>query len=408
MFKIFGVLHQRHFIALVNVLLVTVSRCDFVTKDRLIFVQIICRHGDRSPEWIPVESSNMWPVKAGQLTPLGMHQASQVGKYFKKQYVDIDKLINESYDPFESRFFATSTDRTKQTVLLIASTMYNNTLNLSCFPIPYSMQEFDIAINWNTFCPAYDNYLRDVVNSDNTQFAKNFNRNHEYIISELSNRLQTRLSFRSLYRAYDLFLTEAIHKIRRPYVNESIFQFVRQAALTSLQQLISKTYKSHLRFSPGFHLIFKNFEKKLDKTLNANMLMYVAHDVTIHGWLHWLCGDKPNTMVGYVAFISMELYALTPISGGNDRSKSYQHGIKIYMYKGTHSKHFTVRRKDITYLICKGQKYCSISELKAILKPLFMMDYEKECKSATFTNLPVNLKLIFILFVVIVYVQLEC
>ncbi len=84
----------------------------FCADETMVFAVDVIRHGDRTPI---IELPNVpvkWPQGLGQLTAEGMNQEFQLGKEFRKRYVEQYHLLPETYDRETMYVRASDVDRT--------------------------------------------------------------------------------------------------------------------------------------------------------------------------------------------------------------------------------------------------------------------------------------------------------
>lgn len=79
-----------------------------VACDKLVYVQAIWRHGDRSPEKLPyptdIYTEDYWARGYGMLTNVGMNQLHELGTFFRQRYAN--SFVNETFDYQEVIYFA--------------------------------------------------------------------------------------------------------------------------------------------------------------------------------------------------------------------------------------------------------------------------------------------------------------
>lgn len=78
------------------------------SAEKLIFAVDIIRHGDRTPISILPAVNYEWPQGLGQLTATGMRQEYEMGKTFRKRYVDTTHLLPPHYQ--HDTIYVRSTD----------------------------------------------------------------------------------------------------------------------------------------------------------------------------------------------------------------------------------------------------------------------------------------------------------
>ena len=79
---------------------------------KLVFAVDVIRHGDRAPITDLPVAPHKWPQGLGQLTPEGMHQEFELGKEFRKRYIEQNHLLPEMYDCETMYVRASDVDRT--------------------------------------------------------------------------------------------------------------------------------------------------------------------------------------------------------------------------------------------------------------------------------------------------------
>lgn len=83
--------------------------------DKLIFVQAVWRHGDRSPTMTFPSDPNQesaWPQGWGQLTPRGMAQHVTLGKRLRQRYITDLQFVSDDYKNHEIHIRSTDVNRT--------------------------------------------------------------------------------------------------------------------------------------------------------------------------------------------------------------------------------------------------------------------------------------------------------
>jgi len=75
---------------------------------KLVFASIIFRHGDRTPTTKLPNSPFDWKYGLGELTPRGMHQEFELGKTYRKKFIEFGKLLPYNFDI--NQIYVRSTD----------------------------------------------------------------------------------------------------------------------------------------------------------------------------------------------------------------------------------------------------------------------------------------------------------
>ena len=80
--------------------------------EKLIFVTMITRHGDRTPFSNIKNAEYHWKTGYSQLTPIGMNEEYQVGQKLRKRYVEEFKLLQPNYVDDSILTVSSDTNRT--------------------------------------------------------------------------------------------------------------------------------------------------------------------------------------------------------------------------------------------------------------------------------------------------------
>ncbi|KAF8795685.1 Testicular acid phosphatase like protein [Argiope bruennichi] len=124
----------------------------FSEENKLLFVQIVFRHGDRAPIDLYPNDPNppsVWPEGLAALTTLGKKQQYALGKYFRSRYSNFT-----TSSPLEVKVISSEADRCLKSALT----------NLASFYAPDSEWSFDKSLPWQPISVHYlpkkqDKYL---------------------------------------------------------------------------------------------------------------------------------------------------------------------------------------------------------------------------------------------------------
>ncbi|CAD5221701.1 unnamed protein product [Bursaphelenchus okinawaensis] len=140
--------------------------------DTLEYVQIIFRHGDRTPQNLVVTVPGGTPAewtKLGndELTSLGLEQAIHLGRVIKQRY---EGYISESYDNSELSLRSSDFGRTISSAQGVLAGMYNETVQrIGYVPkgVKMKAQYNDKEMYYHAPCPKAENERWRVLNGDN-------------------------------------------------------------------------------------------------------------------------------------------------------------------------------------------------------------------------------------------------
>jgi hypothetical protein len=98
-----------------------------VTASKLLYVVELARHGTCYSvhsyyDYLATISDR------GELTPVGMRQLYNVGRYLRRDYVEKEQFLSEIYDNSEIDMFSTQCKRTIESALAQISGLYPNNM----------------------------------------------------------------------------------------------------------------------------------------------------------------------------------------------------------------------------------------------------------------------------------------
>uniref|UniRef100_T1IKD9 acid phosphatase n=1 Tax=Strigamia maritima TaxID=126957 RepID=T1IKD9_STRMM len=181
---------------------------------QLKLVQLLFRHGDRSPtETYPTDPwKDAWPDGFGQLTTLGMNQQFEMGKYLRQRY---GKLINETYN--HNTVVVRSTNRLRQSRWFYPPEgrhVWNKNLPWQPIPVHTIPVEEDYLLSLDSICPKYDKLFEEQINSPE---AKKINAQYKELFEFLTNKTGVMVKqFDDASEFYDIFLIDQIHNHSLP------------------------------------------------------------------------------------------------------------------------------------------------------------------------------------------------
>ncbi|XP_041054374.1 lysosomal acid phosphatase-like isoform X2 [Carcharodon carcharias] len=261
---------------------------------KLKFVNLIYRHGDRSPiNNYPTDpyTEKDWPQGFGQLTQFGMRQHYMLGQYLRHRYKD---FLNSSYDREEIYVRSTDVDRTLMSAQSDLAGLYP----------PREYQIFKPDLNWQPIpvhtvpaedekflkfpipnCPRFDKLLEESMNSKTVQDKVKEN---QALLDMVSERTKSKVTFQNVWKLYDTLLCEKIHNFSLPsWVTPEVIARLRELYDLSMETLfrIHETrVKSRLQGGVLLKQILQNITQAMNDTNSTprlKLIMYSAHDTTL-------------------------------------------------------------------------------------------------------------------------------
>lgn len=266
-------------------------------RGELLFVQLIFRHGDRTPLKFykndPWKDAKYWDDDTGQLTNLGKQQQFELGQYMRDRY---SKFLNETYSDHDIYVQSSDIDRTLMSAEAFLAAMYrpkrptdiwNRQLPWQPIPIHTTQLQNDHLIIGDKSCDAFREIYRDYKNSDE---IKKFNAKHAGTYDYLS--LHTGDAVKSIRDAVpirDTTMIEAIHNKTLPDWTKQIFPggdfygSIEEIALTAFKLDTNRPFLAKIK--GGFLLkeVFDRFTNKSKSILDPDrkFWVYSGHDTTI-------------------------------------------------------------------------------------------------------------------------------
>ncbi|XP_059502334.1 lysosomal acid phosphatase-like [Stegostoma tigrinum] len=175
---------------------------------RLHFVNLVYRHGDRSPihtfKTDPYKPKD-WPQGFGQLTQVGMRQQYELGQFLRERYKD---FLNSSYDRQEIYIRSTDIDRTLMSAEADLAGLYP----------PHGQQVFLTNLNWQPIpvhtVPTTDDRLQN--ETKNCWEYKNTMQDNQDFLKTLAKNTGTpfaNMSLFDLWMIYDALFCEVSDKV---------------------------------------------------------------------------------------------------------------------------------------------------------------------------------------------------
>lgn len=341
-------------ITLVTYLVVSMVIISGITKgeDELIMVNLLYRHGARSPVNIyPSDPNqlNSWPDGTGRLTQHGMQLEFEIGEFLKERYVQT-KFINQSYLHREVTIRSSGVDRCLQSAETQLAGLYppqgwqiwNPKLLWQPIPIQTVPEDEDPLLRpENTKnCPEYDRLItRLQQNSD--EFHKHLQDNAE-LIKYMQNYsgMGESLTYKNLWIVSDCTLSELAEGMEPPKWVKDRWKEIKDLAF----YLFSFRYKGTgvdgdlLGRLTGGTLLgkmignMKNYTSgdAKEKEKYYKMNIFSAHDSTILS-LSAALKIEMNETIPFAALILVELFQNS--QGGYYVKIMYRHNGTLSVWK---------------------------------------------------------------------------
>ncbi|XP_078076452.1 lysosomal acid phosphatase-like [Mustelus asterias] len=262
---------------------------------KLKFVNLVYRHGDRSPISRYPTDPHMekdWPQGFGQLTQVGMQQHYELGQYLQRRYKD---FLNISYVRQEIYVRSTDIDRTLMSAESDLAGLYP----------PHGQQIFHPDLKWQPIpvhtvpvrdeklllyplknCPRYAELMVETENCSEYKEVQQANQDFLKRLSANTGIPYKNMLLRNVWSIYDTLYCEQVHNFTLPlWVTPAKMEHMRQLkefVIKSDYGLYKPKEKSRLQGGVLLKQILQNIAQVVNGTNSTHkLIMYSAHDTTI-------------------------------------------------------------------------------------------------------------------------------
>lgn len=351
--------------------------------DELVLLQVLFRHGDRSPtRTFPTDQhAGVWTRGLGQLTKQGIWRSYNLGKYLKKTFIDDLGFLPPTFNVDEVRVRSTGYDRTIMTAQAVMTGLYppateeekwnpeNPLFPWQPIPIHSVPKKDDLILRYGNRCPRYW-HLKDEVLKHNPElkaFEKNETNRKALDVAKEHSGL-TDIEDWKLYQLYDTLLVEQLYGLTMPaWADETVMKVLERLTVLDYQLMTSTTEMARLAAGNLLGELLNNIENKMTGDENKQKaFLYSAHDSTIMALLGVL--EVPyDALPEYNAFIAMELFK------GTD-------GFKVKVSYRTDASVYPEDPKPIILPACREQVLCPVEKVREYYRKMEMIDYKSECQ----------------------------
>ncbi|CAG7729086.1 unnamed protein product [Allacma fusca] len=316
-------------------------------RETLKAVQILFRHGDRTPD-----IGDM--IGLGRITDKGKKEAFDLGLFLRDRYNDFLPL---EYSPDDITLISSDSDRTIQSASLVAYGLYRN-FNLAAtwadpeqvqydpIPVRHIPKQEDKYLQYGKSCPRWDQLYQEAVG----KFTYDFIVENPDVIEIYTTR-KDNVSLFDPHRS----ITSRIDPLIA-FQDEILYNMTHGSPV--------EDWALELINIPNFFALFNNFEEIHQK----KMTLYCGHDKTLFTLMVTLgIEDKQVMLLPPTASVLMiELHQnLTSVEGGEPY-------LEIWYRNSTSSEPY-----HLTIPECG--KPCYFSKVKDMKKEVIPLNFESEC-----------------------------
>ncbi|XP_041365334.1 lysosomal acid phosphatase-like isoform X2 [Gigantopelta aegis] len=339
-----------------------------VSQPSLRLVQVIYRHGDRSPTFTyPTDphQEDAWPQGFGQLSTVGMAQAYELGQFLRQQY---SGFLNSTY--IRSQIHVRSSD--KDRTLMTASTVLWGLFPASGSqvwkpgstwqPIPVHTVPLDEDLLIYAHCPAYDKLYKKLLASPIGQKIEHKNK---ALIDYMAKHSGLKPSLINLLEITNPLFCEKANNMDFPEWLKKDNTFEKIMKFWDVKAQLKVNTTDLIRIKVG--VLLGELQQHIDhlityRNISEKMFMYSAHDTNIAAILNGLKlfdGHHPE----YCSCLMFELYEIS----------NHSFGVQLY-----YREHASQQTQLLKIPGCSSSM-CSVEEFASVLKDLIPADPKASC-----------------------------
>lgn len=363
---------------LLSLLVVTLLSTVYVRSEsnpreegKLLFAQVLYRHGDRTPlepyPNDPWKDPSHWTTEWGQLTNAGKQRHLQLGRWLRNRY---SELLSATYSKADIYVRSTDIDRTIMSAQAnlaglyppVGADIWDSTIQWQPIPVHSVPVELDTLLSTSKFCPAFDYALKRYERSEEFRaYNKSLEPLYQYLTTYTGSIVNTPTSVQILHSCLEI---EEQHNFTLPEWTKQVYpQPLLAISSRAYATETTTTTLARLKIGPLIKELLERFRKKLHRKLkpNRSLWVYSVHDTTIANLLNGLDLFEHH-IPPYAACLMLELRQ--PPSG-----EPY---VSIY-YKNT-----TAEPEAMDIPSCG--KRCPLRQMFEVYEDVIPDEWDRECQ----------------------------
>ncbi|CAJ0580017.1 unnamed protein product, partial [Mesorhabditis spiculigera] len=298
---------------------------------RLLNVQVLFRHGDRTPTatiYSDPYQESFWGLPWGTLTTIGMEQHLTAGYMLKKRYIEDLRFINATYSPYEVKVWSALHDRCLQSAAANFAGFYSDSKyhpsgsgwpkNWTPMPI-YTMDPPDYTFEPSQDCPKAKRLIAQRLAR---QEYLDYEQQHIDIVKEFASKTgEAWTKWWDIISYLGTLTCEKAHDLALPsWVSDSLYNDAKRIRSAILDYSYGMASLNVAQDDQIIRLRTGNFLQHLTKILGSDSATYKytaysAHDSTIAAVLYALGPKAKLDILGegqpeYAATITFETWLL--------------------------------------------------------------------------------------------------
>ncbi|GAB6022135.1 hypothetical protein CHUAL_006276 [Chamberlinius hualienensis] len=336
-----------------------------IDTSTLRLVQIIFRHGDRTPiDPFPTDEwKDYWTIGYGELTTRGKQQHYALGQYIRQRY---GEYLNDTYWANQVLVNSTDLDRTLNSVASQLAALYppvgdqiwNPDIAWNPIPIHTRPVPIDLVLDPDSDCPAYNDESDRVFSSPEMQAIDAENAwLYEYITNntgrEVTNIIETGW-------IYDTIMIEQLYNLTIPSWVVPVYDQMHNISDIGFIWRYKTRLEQRLKAGQILKLIIEHANIRISQSSNYELYLYSSHDTLVSAVLMGLQvfnGIAPP----YASAIFFDLHEIDS-----------QYAFQISYYNDTSVEPYVLTIPGCTEL-------CPLNTFTQLLQDIIPVDIFKEC-----------------------------
>lgn len=340
----------------------------FTAQNSLQLVQILFRHGDRTPiEPFPTDKhKDYWTQGFGQLTKIGKQEQYELGQFIRKRYQD---FLNESYNCDEVLINSTNVDRTLMSAESVLAGLYppsseelwNDNILWQPVPVHTEQTPTDYVLNTDSYCPKYDSLYSKVLLSPGMQQINEENKGLYGLVTNKTGR--NVMDIFGINKVHDTLLIEKLYNLSIPGWVDPVYNQMRNLSNLSFTWKYKLHEERRLKGGPLVGHMIHNMQLRIDRQNTVRKTyLFSSHDTSVSAFLSAL--DLFNGIAPpYAAAVFVELHSMS----------SDKYGVQI-LYRNSSSK------DPYLMIIPNCSSLCPLDKFVALTESIIPDDIVSECK----------------------------
>jgi hypothetical protein len=369
--------------------------------DTLELVQIMFRHGDRTPiiqyPNDPLQDEKLWhPYAEGfsSLTKLGKNMHYNLGKYFRQRY---DGFLSKIYKP--SEIFVQSSDADRAIMSALSNmaglfpptpedpkSLWNTEIQWQPIPVHTIPKKLDNFINFGATCPRFAELKKEYIQS--SPYARSINEDPEnqQLFEYVSKHTGLSITdFELISDLYDTLKIQQTYNLTLPAWTKEVFpeKMGKLAPIFFDERVLVPTVEAkRVKAGPLLKFITKNMDVKrhspdltkeeIDQHKKAKMYVLSGHDTTSSIFLGAL-GVFDTQFPSYASAAIVEMHKGDP---SQPETNVADHYVKVFFRNDTSVPPYE-------FEIPKCGYPCRLDTFKSLFADLMIdgKEWETACKS---------------------------